>query len=798
MRTGLLRSGAARTAVLSAVLAAAAIAISAWWMGAHSAGPAAADPITAVLLAVAFFVAERNLVTFEFRRQSHSMTFAGVPLALGILVLPVPMLVASRVVGSVAAMIVQRTSAEKVCYNISAFAFEAAATATLCRHLVPDLDPASVVTLIACIAAVDQLMTALVLVVIRLHGIAMRRGDVVQVVGQSLVLSAIASSFAITLRILLRLGVTGYGLAIVLVATAVLSYRMYAATVRRHHAVTTVHDFVAASGTPSSPADLAGESLTRVRSVVRAGVAELAVLDTHPDAAVQTWTVYRVDEDDHLTVTSGSPQVSDWVRMRALHNGIATLAVRGTDPDIDAWLDTAGPQASRLDDAIVVPVRNGTSPLGTLTVSGRLSDIAVFTAEDLQVLQTVGGHLAASMQSAKLLETLRYDATHDALTGLANRAQLITDLATLSTDDAAVLVIDLDHFKDINDILGHEVADELLVVVAQRLQRMMPTVRTIARVGGDEFAILLSGADAQSDLSARAEGLVGEIAEPLKLHGTTVVVSVSIGVATTAAVASCDLLRCADTAMYIAKTRTDRVAVYSPVMDLGRAERVALAADLRLALEQAPEQFAIFLQPKVDLRTGRPNGAEALIRWNHPMHGLIGPDRFIPIAEATGLIAPLTRLALHGALVECARWDAPDTHVSVNLSARLLADVDVASVVEHELATTGVARRPTGSRDHRIGDHERHRGGDRRPAAHRRPGRADLARRLRNRLQQLVLFAAAARERTEDRQIVRRGGRRGRWTDLSAAAEHRRAGPRPRPRRGCRRNRNTDAGRHAR
>ena len=690
MPAGLLRSGTARTAILSAALAAVAIAISALWIAAHGAGAGTAEPITAALLAVAFFVAERNLVTFEFRRQSHSMTFAGVPLALGILVLPVPMIVVSRVVGSLAAMIAQRTSAEKVCYNISAFAFEAAATATLCRQLVPDLAPASVVILIACVAAVDQLMTALVLVVIRLHGITMQRGDVLQVVGQSLALSAIATSFAITLRILLLRGVTGYSLAIVLVATAVLGYRMYAATVRRHHAVTTVHDFVTGGGTPTSPPDLAGESLMRVRSVVRAGVAELAVLDTRLDAAVPTWTVYRVDEDDRLSVTSGSPPASDWIRMRALHNGIATLAVRGSDPDIDAWLDTAGPQASRLDDAIVVPVRSGTSPLGTLTVSGRLSDIAVFTSEDLQVLQTVGGHLAASMQSAKLLETLRYDATHDALTGLTNRTQLITELAALTSADAAVLVIDLDHFKDVNDVLGHEVADELLVVVAQRLQRVMPTVRTLARVGGDEFAILLTGADVQGDLSARAQRLVGEIAEPLNLHGTTVGVSVSIGVATTAAVATGDLLRCADTAMYIAKARTDRVAVYSPAMDLGRAERVALAADLRLALEHAPEQLAIFLQPKVDLHTGRPSGAEALVRWNHPTHGLIGPDRFIPIAEATGLIVPLTRLVLHQALVECAAWDARATHVSVNLSARLLADVDVASVVEHELAATGV------------------------------------------------------------------------------------------------------------
>ncbi len=691
MATGLLRSGAARTAALSAALAAAAITLCCWWVYAHGTTTLTRSLVPAALLACAFFVAERNLVTFEFRRQSYSMSFAGVPLALSILILPVPLAVASRVVGSLVSMLGQRTSAEKLIYNLSAFAFESAAIATLCRQFVTNLEPTSVLILLSCAAALDQVMTALVMVVIRLHGIAVSRSDLVQVVRQSFALSAVATAFAVTLRILLLRGTTGYGLAIVLVSIAVFGYRMYAATVRRHHAVTTVHDFVTAGSTPTSPTDLASESLIRVRSVVRAGVAELAVVDSNTDTAAPTCTFYRVDEDDQLSVTSGALQPSDWVRMRALHNGIATLAVRGTDPDIDAWLDTAGTGASTLDDAIVVPVHTGTTSLGTLTVSGRMSDIAEFTAEDVHVLQTVGGHLAASMQSARLLETLRYDATHDTLTGLSNRAQLISELAALSNEDAAVLVIDLDHFKDINDVLGHEVADELLVVVAQRLQRIMTSVRALARVGGDEFAILLTAADAHGDLALRAADLAREIAEPLNLHGTTVSVSASIGVATTEAVATGDLLRCADTAMYIAKTRTDRLAVYSPVMDLGRAERVALAGDLRLALEHAPEQFAIFLQAKVDLNTGRPTGAEALVRWNHPAHGLIGPDRFIPIAEATGLIAPLTRLVLHRALLECAAWDAPETHVSVNLSARLLTDFDIAVVVNHELAATGVA-----------------------------------------------------------------------------------------------------------
>jgi diguanylate cyclase (GGDEF)-like protein len=685
------RSSAVRTAILTGGLGIVALAISAGWVSVQGWHTLTVEPVTASVLAVAFFLAEQNLITFEFRRQSHSMTFAGVPLVLGVLLLPVPSLVLARVAGSLIAMAMQRTSAEKLAYNISAFAFEAALTSTLCKFAVTGLDPVSMLMLIGCVAAVDQLMTALVLLVIRMHGIAMRRRDVGQVVIQSLVLSAVATAFGVALRILIMRGVTGCSLAVVLIALAVLGYRMYAATVQRHHTVTTVHDFVTSSATTASMADLASASLTRIRNMLRASAAELAVLDGGDDDT-RSWTVYCADEDDLLTVRTGAPMASDWVRMRALHNGIATLAIRGRDAGVDAWLAGAGPGSSRLDDAIVVPVHSGTTRFGTLTVSGRLTDVVVFTDDDVQVLQTLGGHLAASMQNARLLETLSYDATHDALTGLANRSQLINDLAALDDEPAALMVVDLDHFKDVNDVLGHEVADELLAVVAERLRRVVPTAHAVARVGGDEFAVLLRGSESECDLIARAQSLATEISEPLQLHGATISVSVSTGVAATPAVRAPELMRCADTAMYAAKAKTHRLAIYSPAMDLGRAERIALAGDLRLALEHAPEQFVIYLQPKVDLRSGRTHGAEALARWNHPIHGLITPGRFVPIAEATGLIAPLTRRVLHQALVECASWNAAGNRidVAVNLSARLLADLDVVEMVQAALASTSV------------------------------------------------------------------------------------------------------------
>ena len=156
-----------------------------------------------------------------------------------------------------------------------------------------------------------------------------------------------------------------------------------------------------------------------------------------------------------------------------------------------------------------------------------------------------------------------------------------------------------------------------------------------------------------------------------------------------------DLMRCADTAMYVAKAGGTVAELYQPDMDRGRAERLALVADLRLALDAHPEQFAVFYQPKVDLSSDRVVSAEALLRWNHPQLGTVGPDRFIPLAEASGLIERLTSLVLRQATLDCARWrrDGHDLSVAVNLSARNVSDDRLPTHVREILWTTGLPQR---------------------------------------------------------------------------------------------------------
>lgn len=651
-------------------------------------------PLTAAVIAVTFFVAEQNLVNIEFRRQSYSLTFSGVPLALGILLLPVHELVLARLVGSLAALLWQRITAEKIAYNTAAFCFEAAVSGSLLAALLPHtgaLDLWSIAALLGVIAAVDQLMSLLVLLVIRMHGGTLSRRDVAEVVVQALVLTVLSTVFAAALQILIREGIVGDLLALVMVTVAVLIYRAYAATSRRHQSLAMVHDFVTDGVGAETVEAVAGRSLTRMRRVLRAGGVELLLLERNEESQQpqqQSYLLLGLGDEDELT-HSHTSQLTDWVHAKALHHGEPTLATHGRDTAVVRWLDSMN-----LKDAIVVPLKSGAEILGTVTVTDRLGDTATFTSDDLTMLQTLASHFAGAVSSARLMEKLSHEATHDALTGLANRAHLAAQLGVAAglSSDSAMLVIDLDRFKEVNDVLGHSIGDRLLVVVGERLVACMPENATVARLGGDEFAVLLEGgADGTPDAFAMAALAADRILEPVWLDGALLTPEVSIGIASSPGVATENLLRCADTAMYVAKSRSGSTAVYEATMDSGRAERLALVADLRVALDQAPEQFALSYQPQIDLATGTVISAEALVRWHHPGLGTLPPDRFIPLAEATGLIDKLTMHIVTAALTECTKWRRRGhaVTVAVNLSARNLANPRVIEHIADAIVATG-------------------------------------------------------------------------------------------------------------
>ena len=293
----------------------------------------------------------------------------------------------------------------------------------------------------------------------------------------------------------------------------------------------------------------------------------------------------------------------------------------------------------------------------------------------------------------------RHQSTHDALTGLPNwvlvQDRLRQSLAAAGRyrEEVALLLIDLDRFKEINDSLGHSYGDKLLCQVGPRLQSVLRDGDTVARLGGDEFAVLLPAADGVAEAQVVAERLREALHRPFDVDGVALDVEASVGIVLSPwhGTDTEELLRNADIAMYAAKDAKAGAVVFAPEEHVTAPGRLNLLGDLRRALDTDDELFLHF-QPKYTLDGERIEGAEALLRWQHPVQGLIPPDEFIPVAEGTGIILRLTERVLGLALQQLRRW-ADAGHalpVAVNLSTRCLLDAGLPDLVQRLLTEHGV------------------------------------------------------------------------------------------------------------
>lgn len=293
---------------------------------------------------------------------------------------------------------------------------------------------------------------------------------------------------------------------------------------------------------------------------------------------------------------------------------------------------------------------------------------------DLGELAQTFDEMAASLQQNALL--LQHQASHDTLTGLPNRNSFMEQLrealleAQAVSEPLAVLLMDLDQFKQINNTIGHNNGDLLIKSATKRVKAAAGTSAIVARMGGDEFAVLLANADRQTALLV-ARNILAAFEKPFVLDGLPITSEISIGIAVYPDHGEF-LVRRAELAMYLAKEEKTGFAVYTPEKDKYSPERLTLLTDLRHAIEQ--DQLFLVYQPKVDVRTNAITGVEALVRWQHPRFGLIPPDEFIGLAERTGLMQPLTQWVLNEALRQCQAWrrEGIELSVAVNVSARNL------------------------------------------------------------------------------------------------------------------------------
>jgi len=300
----------------------------------------------------------------------------------------------------------------------------------------------------------------------------------------------------------------------------------------------------------------------------------------------------------------------------------------------------------------------------------------------------------------QLEDELAHQAFHDSLTGLANRAlfldrleHALTRQGRVPTETLAVLFVDLDDFKTVNDALGHGAGDRLLQEIGGRLRDWSRTSDTCARLGGDEFAVLIEGLRDEDEATTTGNRLLEVLCQPLTVEGNLIVLSASVGIVVSDGTETAeDLVRNADLAMFRAKrTGKGRFELYEKAMHDDARHRLDMREALRRAIDQG--ELVNHYQPIVDLSTGALVGAETLLRWNHPRRGVLAPEAFLEIAEETGLISPIGRAVLQRACRDAASWptvDGPPLTVSVNLSPRQLQEPTIVADVAEALATAGL------------------------------------------------------------------------------------------------------------
>jgi diguanylate cyclase (GGDEF)-like protein len=304
--------------------------------------------------------------------------------------------------------------------------------------------------------------------------------------------------------------------------------------------------------------------------------------------------------------------------------------------------------------------------------------------EEAQRDDLIGFGKTVSMASANAIcfADIEHQATHDALTNLPNRTMLHRALLRMMGEAIAqrqvlgLILLDLDRFKEINDTLGHHIGDELLRAISSRLQAVVgDDHNTLCRLGGDEFAIAVAKTDEEA-VKQVARAVLHALKEPVQIVGSTLSICASIGISYFPRQSGDihELLRYADIAMYNAKRSGASIGIYNPDFDEHSPDRLALMTELMVGIRE--NQLVLHYQPKINLATGSISGYEALVRWQHPQRGLLGPDMFIPLAEMGQAIQPLTLKVVEMALIQQQRWRAAGLphHMAINLSTRNLID----------------------------------------------------------------------------------------------------------------------------
>jgi diguanylate cyclase (GGDEF)-like protein len=644
-------------------------------------------------LALGFAVAD---VVFDIHLDIHSDTYSislmEIPLVIGLFLANPLAVVGGRVIGTgLALALYRRQPPLKLFFNVSLLALESAVAVTVFRTLLGTmaaLGPKSWGPALAAVVVANLISCVGVVAVIALNdGTSGPRGR--QFFVSVIIMPLASTSLALGTVAVLQSQPASVLLLGVIAAALIVAFRAHAALSRRYANLQRLYEFTRSVQNLAPAEDPVIPVLAAARDVMRAGMAELAILGIDSDFEV---LVSRVTEEG-----CSAGQLTERGRLgplweKALDKGVS---VRATSTTKD---DSVRKELASLEhqDVLIVPLSREGRHMGTMMVADRQGDVATFDENDLRLFETLVNHAAVALDRSRLIGRLEHDALHDALTGLPNRVFFDSTVGEAIATRApgrklAVMLMDLDRFKEINDTLGHHHGDRLLQEIGVRLESTLGEEITVARLGGDEFAIMLDDLIDGDEALHAAETILQLVRSPFPIGDLTLDVGASIGIAL------CPdngedaetLLQRADVAMYSAK-KSDEIEFYSRERDHYSPKKLALVGQLRRAIDD--HGLEVYYQAKADLGTGRIVGAEALLRWFSPEEGFISPDDFIPLAEHTGLIRPLTRLVLKKAIVQRGIWGRLgfDLKLSVNLSVRDLLDPELSSYIDSLLRDSEV------------------------------------------------------------------------------------------------------------
>ncbi len=647
---------------------------------------------SAIIFLVLFVAADAAVLHFVVRRQGFAININEIPFIVALFYLPPITLLVVRGIGSLVVQVRRRTSTTKLWFNV-ATAVAATALASLVLFAVGPVrgvGPDSWLKLVVAGSTSTLVTLATVIGVITLV-VGVQAGQETARTGPSGLLTA-AINMAVGLIVLIAMQTTGWSVLLLagLAAVLVFVYRSYAQFMGQHKTLTDMYELTRRIGESGHDGTLPDVVLSRVRELMQAEYATLwlPAHGRHPEVLLTA----KFGSQGLLDVVA----TPDTLRKRAVEER-RTVAVGprlGGLPDIE-FLEEL--RQSGTKDAIVVPLRSGTAVIGCLEVAGRLGDLVHFRPIDVRVLETLAAHAAVALENSRLVDRLRFDAYHDALSGLPNRRRMLASLeeavkVRAPGEVVAVLLFDVDGLRDVNDSLGHAAGDKLLAEVARRLRGHAPPAALVGRVGGDEFAVTLRTETAEA-ATALASELRTALQDPLEFGTLTLDVDTAVGVAVHPDHGSdaAMLLQRADVATHSAKGSPTAVQLFNLGLESRSARRLGLAGELRRALDAG--ELDVFFQPLVSLRDRRLLGVECLARWEHPVHGSVAPEDFVAVAEHTGQLGRLTEAVLREGLRRCRQWvDAgrPLT-VAVNLSPRTLVDPEFPHRVAELLTEYGVA-----------------------------------------------------------------------------------------------------------